>query len=537
MPMIKSLSGWAAMTSLAFAGVARGQAVLTIPPASVVYERIDALTTLGLLDGVLTGERPLSVSRVARLFREARDNLGRLSPERRRIAERLLRDVQREAHLDATGAPDARQRLLESARLDLLYLDSPTRRVPSDSLGGIVATVNPLVANDDGRSWTNGWNVAVESVHELSLFDRVGLAVRPREAFFRDSLGRRQFAEGLEAAYTTLRLDNVVLEVGRDYVAFGQGVFAGLLVSDNAPALDMVRVANANPFRLPSFLRVFGPVSTDLFVADLGRDQNFPHAKLVGYSASMLPHPRLELGAEVLDNMGGDGAPGASFFGRVEDALVLPIPLLRKPDLRISNKLAGLNFKYRSPGNCYSVYGNGALDDADYRRIKSTLTQDAGYLLGVSAACLNASRGLSAAVEFQTTGIRYFTHDQFTSGVTSNGTIIGDQLGPRAYGALARFTSLAADGSELTADFDAEIRSGNQFAYHFTDSNFDNFGFRLVASRPPEQRQRVVLGWSSAGEKNVRLTFRGGVERVKNFDFIAGTRVNALAGARVAYSF
>lgn len=508
--------------------------MLTIPPTSVVYPRLDALASLGLLDAVAQGERPLTDARVAQLYAEASRNLSRLSPARRAYAERLLADVRSAAHLRADGTPPTVQPLA-SLRLDALYLDSPARRVPGDSIGRIDATINPLVADDNGRSWRDGSNLALETLHQAALFDHIGVAIRPRFTFVRDTAGRQTVAGRLEAAYATLSAANVVLEVGRDYVGFEQGVTGGLLVSDDAPALDMVRVGSESPFRLPWILRAVGPMSGELFVADLGPHQNYPHAKLIGYALSFMPSKYVELGAEALDQTGGNGAPGASFFGRVEDAMVLPIPVLRKPDLTFSNKLAGLNVKVRSPNDCLSVYVDGDLDDSDYRRLKSTFLQDGGYVLGASAACLDVRHGIGATAEFHSTGIRYYTHNQFSSGVTYDGDILGDQLGPRGYGGLIRLDAIAPRGGDLSVELAAEIRSGNEFAYRYSNADFANFRFKLIGSRPPEQRQRVTFKWTSAPLDDVRITARGGIERVRNFEFTPGRRFDGLAGVGVEY--
>ncbi len=122
-----------------------------------------------------------------------------------------------------------------------------------------------------------------------------------------------------------------------------------------------------------------------LFVADLGTtDQVYPHAKLAGYQLSMLPTSRVELGAELIDETGGDGAPGASFLQRVDDAL--PLLDVLSPNFQFSNKMAGLDTRLSLPELAgLTVYGEGVVDDFDARRLRSSLLTDGGYIAGSSS--------------------------------------------------------------------------------------------------------------------------------------------------------
>jgi hypothetical protein len=531
----------AALLLLAAIAPLGAQAVLTIPPTSTAYERLDALASLGLLDGFIVGQRPISEARAAALYTSAAAKLSTLTPDHRQVAARLLADLRSEIRIaaDTDGVTRPKPiRLIERLDAEVVHLDSPDRAVVGDGLGGISARINPLVSGANGRRYSSGWTTAFESLHELSLFDHVGLAVRPRVTSTRDTLGAQQWTAQLQAAYGTLRARNTVVEIGRDYVRFGSGIHGSVLVSDNAPALDMIRVGSVQPFILPGFLRALGPTAANLFVADLGKNQNHPHDQLIGYMVSFLPSPRFEWGVQVIDQMGGQGGPHSTFADRVADLTVLYDPLfLKKNDIAISNKLAGVDLTYRSPSNCFSVYGSGALDDADYRRWRSMFTQDAGYVLGASASCIAAPHAISVTTEFHSTGIRYYEHPQYSSGVTSNETLIGDELGPRAHAGLVRFDALQASGADITLDATVEVRSGNTYRIRNTDANYDNFGFALVSSRPPEQRQRAILQWSSPRKEGVRFSARAGAERVANFDFVPGTRFNSMAGVQLDYRF
>src|SRR5207244_625034 len=148
----------------------------------------------------------------------------------------------------------------------------------------------------------------------------------------------------LQTGSASLLLGNFSMDIGRDYAAYGQAPTGGLLLSENAPALDMFRVQNDRPFALPWLVGLIGPIRPSAFVADLGESQLHPHARLAGWHVALLPHPQLELGVEVLDAMGGRGGQPASFGDRVLD--VIPIIdgfFRRNSDFEFSNKLAGVD--------------------------------------------------------------------------------------------------------------------------------------------------------------------------------------------------
>src|SRR5438046_1873184 len=108
--------------------VARGQATPRVPLTDPVYRTIDALGGAGLLDSLIVAARPYSRHEVVRLLREAQRNLGRLGG--RDAWAKWSIDVGLRAH-------DRPARAVESATLEVVYLDSPDRPIPADSNGKI----------------------------------------------------------------------------------------------------------------------------------------------------------------------------------------------------------------------------------------------------------------------------------------------------------------------------------------------------------------------------------------------------------------
>jgi hypothetical protein len=138
---------------------------------------------------------------------------------------------------------------------------------------------------------------------------------------------------------------------------------------------------------------------------------------------------------------------------------------------------------------------------------------------------------LGARAEYHQTGIRYYTHAQFTSGIAQNGTFLGDPLGPRGLGGYltADYTDPRYGTVALSGAFEA--RSGNVYGAAATGPEDRGFHFVLFERHPSEKRARALLSWRPM-ERSRSVTARAtvGVERVHNFNFVAGrNRTNVLA--------
>jgi hypothetical protein len=306
-----------------------------------------------------------------------------------------------------------------------------------------------------------------------------------------------------------------------------------LSISDNAPGLDMVKLASDLPFRMPWFLRGLGPTRASFFIADLGERQNFPGAKLIGYKFSFLPSRRVEFGVSVSNQMGGRGSPAASFGDRLLDLVPIIDPLaLGSRDIQISNKFAGMDVRVRFPAaRGLEWYVDGMLDDFDHRRVWSSFRDDAGWITGISLPRLTDDGRMQVTAEVQRTGIRYYQHGQFRSGVTFDNRIIGNALGSKANAGYARLTWDRGATSSISLDAAYERRSSDRYRVQVNDADESGWRFVRVESRPKETRARATVIWS--GElppARSRLLAEFGYERVGNFAFVRGEERNNLLG-------
>ncbi len=128
-------------------------------------------------------------------------------------------------------------------------------------------------------------------------------------------------------AYIGVNLDNWEISVGKQSLDWGPGPSGSLIWSNNAEPVNMVRVVNSEPSRLPGFLKYLGPMSFDQFIGQLQGGTFNPGRYEFGNKISLKPFPCFEFGYARTVTIGGKGGdpltPGNfldSFFGRTSSS-------------------------------------------------------------------------------------------------------------------------------------------------------------------------------------------------------------------------
>ncbi|HEY5060300.1 MAG TPA: capsule assembly Wzi family protein [Gemmatimonadaceae bacterium] len=501
---------------------AAAQATPFVAPSDPVYRHLDNLAAAGLLRTYIVGVRPLTEREILRLLGEARGNLDARLSARGWAQTVLAADIARFTR----GAP----RAIDAAMIEGTAMRSPSRGIPPDGSGFIDAAINPLAADRGGRPIADGATVGLETQHSLVLGSHLALSLNPRLTFEAQRGSVSGAALRLQSGAADFLFGNLSLSAGRDYAIFGQSPAGGLMLSENAPAFDMVRLSNDAPLTLPWWLRALGPMRGTAFIADLGAHQFHPHAKLAAYKVAALPSSHFEIGVEVDDAMGGNGGQPASFGDRILDALAIPDVFRKHSDFQFSNKMAGADVHWRMPSwHGFDLYEETVIDDFDARRLRSVFLDDGGYLAGIAFSCITECGRLGVRAEYHQTGIRFYTHGDYP--LAENGLVLGDPLGPRGLGAY-----LTVDGESSTNQYYAltgafEVRSGNLYGSAQSAPNAAGFHFIQLAHRPGEKRARILGTWMpELGDRRLSLRATAGLERVTNFGFVAGSdRTNVLA--------
>lgn len=534
-----------------FATNASGQATRLVDPLDAAYLDLDQLIKAGLVERLSFGQRPLSVAVFARAIAEASRRLadrrgtgpdvaaGSGNAQSNYIRERIqaLRtrlglppDSMNGSSVLPEFAP------LRSITLDLTQTDQPTRLVPvNNGLGAIDASLNTLLAMRQGRRLVQGSNAFLESTHTLET-RHFAFSATPQLSYVNATNAGTHGDLRLQEVQVRVLARNVALDAGREYVVWGQGRDVGLLNSNNSPPLDLIKLSSEYPFELPWIFRGLGPTRLAIFYADLGADQNFPHAHMVGYRANVAPFSAVDLGVSVYTKSGGRGAPRATLTARLIDLL----PFLdasaynnafgTRGHFEFSDHYAGFDGRVRLPSLGSSIYWDVLMNDFDVRRLKSVLWEDAGHVFGLDLPPLVPSGRLRGSVEYHHTGTRYYEHQQFLSGQTAHHILTGDPLGPNAHGAYAHVDWHSSASVRAGLHVALERRSNDQYAY----IPEPNFGFRRTEERPKESQARIfteVKILPSVRQLGTSMQF--GYQRTRNFNFVAGNGINGFVGRAI----
>lgn len=507
------LRRWRWLAPLLVAQVLHAQAAATVPPSSTVYDQLESISAYYPVRGLFLGERSLSrrqIERsVARLMAAVDSGKEERGSARREWARREVADVQEALGIGDSARQSSRTTATWSWRGDASTGNAQTRRITQNGLGSIDAVTEPFEARRDGWPLVDGASTNIAPTGLISVGDRlaVGAELLWSQTRVRNGADANTFA--LHRAYARATFHNAALRVGSDEMLWGQSWTSPLFISGNASPFPALMVGTDTAVTLPWLFRLAGPTRGTLFVADLGRSQDPPHAKLAGWQTSIEPWTRFELGVSVLSQMGGSGAPKASFLDRILD--LFPVIDALSPahsDFQFSNKLAGGNLRLRFPElSGLDLYYELQIDDFDLRRFRSSMIEDSGHLLGARLPIQTDHGQFVWRGELHRTSLRLYEHAQFRSGVTYQERIIGDPLGPNAKGAYLTATWTYTPVNSVEVALADEERDPSR--YHVTVSDTRDRGFRFVLdSVIPHYRTRRALASTehALGFGAVRLT-------------------------------
>lgn len=422
---------------LTLAPGARGQGAATVPASSGAYDRIESVTAWFPLRGVSLGERALSrasmdrvVARLAALVDSARP-----SPRREWARAELasIRDALDDRHGVATG----RRGLAGITwRGEFFSSHAPGVRVEPNGLGAIDAVSHAFAAGRHGWPAVQGTIASIAPTLVAGTPARLAAGVQPLSSLTTIRDGGWTSERLLHRAYVRGTWRNVAVRAGPDEMRWGQSPEGALFISGNAPPVPALTLGTDTAFVLPWLFRLAGPLRFTVMLGDLGGTQDPPNTRLAGWQATIQPWTRFELAVAVLAQTGGSGGPKGTFLERLVDLFPVIDALAPQPaDLQISNKLAGGSLRLRFPElSGLDFYYELQIDDFDGRRLRSSLVEDSGHLLGLRLPTIVGGDQLVWRAEWQHTSIRLYEHAQFRSGTTYRQRLIGNPLGPHAAG-------------------------------------------------------------------------------------------------------
>ncbi len=517
------------------------QASVNVSISEDVYRDLDKLVAHGLIQKIIVGQRPYSRKEIARLTKEALSHLADWKNRTKnessvRYVEEILNRLQEDYHDELSESSSSSSwHPIDKARFELLMTKSPSRLLGGNNgLGDIHTFVNPLLSEREGRHLIEGTNLSLETSHWAKVGKHFAFYASPRFqlAFSAEDLSSDNgvYIQDLNGKFS---IKNFEVEVGRDHLIWGQGEHGGLLLSNNARGLDMIKISNDSPIFLPWVFKYLGPSKFSFFYSDLGPEQTFPHSYLTGFKLSFEPVSFFEVGTSILGESGGEGAPDGSFFDRFRNVFPV-VQFVTGSQKEIDNKMGGFDFRFRIPPlRGTEIYSEVIFDDTPGDDLKKFFWQDAGYLFGFYIPRLASDGRVDLRLEYKKTGVRYYRHHQFQTGWVLNDFVLGDHLGPDSLGFSVKSNWDVGQGDLLTAQAVFESRSADLY------TSYRDPGLHLakIFDGPDERRYRFSLGGGHRlANFPLRFGWGAGYEHVENFNFVSGKSLNNFLG-EISFQF
>jgi hypothetical protein len=235
----------------------------------------------------------------------------------------------------------------------------------------------------------------------------------------------------VDELYSDIRINKLVLSLGRKPLLWGQNGTGSFLQSLNARNLDLIELTNS-PVILPSFLRYLGPVKADFFFSRLDDERVPANDFFSGWRLGFKPSKNFEMNISGVYQWGGDSIASESWYhalveyfgGRVQTG---------STNLDTSNffNRAGLldwrltfsDWKYPT-----SFYSENHLEDCCGNPF-FLLKKAVSYSYGAHVLSSHDPDPWRFRLEYLKTGNAIYYHQTWPSGATNAGRLMGHDMG------------------------------------------------------------------------------------------------------------
>ncbi len=519
-----------------------------VPIDRRVYKDIDKLVASKLVSNVIYGQRPWSRNEIARIIavalrnREAADQS--IAPNGREslrwmymdsVLEYLKKEYREE--LIEQGVIEGEKkttsfRPLEYVQAEYTFLDNDLRNIHDNGQGRINAVVSPLTAYEEGRRYPDGHQLAVETESWLRASRFFSMYLRPRFQLSVTHGGDASLRPYVQQLYAKFAVPHFELEVGRDSIEWGQGEFGGVLLSNNARPLDLIKISNPSPSQLPWVFKHLGHWRYTFFVANMGPEREFPYAYLTGIKISLKPASFFEIGFSQLMLLGGDGSPGSYSAGGV----IREFFGGRSSGRNRTNRQAGFDMRFFLPFlRNTQIYLDIQFEDDYYtslEKLKFQFGHLASYHTGIYFPRLDYDGRMSLRLEYLHGSPYFYRHAPYVTGMALNGKILGNEVGPDSDAAYVTFSYDYSRDLWFSFLLKYELRDGDDIQEFFAP----NRQIITVLDRPDESRFGISANVNCRIKKSWELLLEAGYEHVNSYNFIAGEiRENFLLRAGLRY--
>ena len=477
----------------------------------LVYQNLELLEGNGLIPQGALAQRPLSEKVILSLLEKAEEKNDKTTSQDSLISwTRKLIGQKTGAH-----PKDFNIELLEKVSFSQVLTSQKESRIESNGLSGINAIFQPLLSNRQGRMYQDRFNSYLETNHALTYKDKFAIQMQPQLILNKNNAVSNQLR--FQKLLFKANLGIAEISVGRENVVWGLRSNGGLLFSDNAPPLDMIKIATSGQIRLPWFLKQLGTFSFASFVADLGKDYARPHAKMATYRFDYQPTEKWNFGIEHTVTLGGTKNQNTSAYRIIGEFTGF---LIRPGDPSPSNHNISISAA-RKFWNL-STYVTIMFEDTD-NNLDMLFIHNASWLFGMHMPNLGGNTSLSLNTELIRSGPRAYRHGIYSDGHAINRRVLGFGLGPDVFMSTTSINYSISNKNLLKMNFQYLNRSGNSYQV-VTQGNGDFVDLEATTQRSGEKHYIVGLNWIKSINEMLNTTFNFGLDYTNNKNFVKGEK-------------
>ncbi len=276
-------------SALFAAGQATAASGPSVPSDEQVYEFLDRLDCLGLLDSRISAIRPMCREEIARLLLEASDNAD-INPIataaiKGEIARHLRRYRAEVSYIERSDAGEGESYIKPFQGLSASYINRKG---------------DPQIERQSGRDMYEGGSVLARGSAHGRLLDFLTFNIDFEVLYNSGEAPAGEDETTVRIPHTGVKISalNVDIYGGYDSVVWGPQGHDSLLMSENPEPFKLLKISNPQPVLLPWIFSCIGPLKYELFFTELegAKYRVVPHPFLAGMKVSARPVPWIEVG-------------------------------------------------------------------------------------------------------------------------------------------------------------------------------------------------------------------------------------------------
>ncbi len=487
------------------------------------YDAIEKLAIVGLCDIADIGARPVSRIKMAYIIKsaieKARDYNIDFDWQAQEYYETLLYDLIEEFReelitigvevaVNHDGGPKKyRFKIADPIRIEKLYT-----KLDIDQA---------LFENKDGWKPKDGFNIRARITSWAKAANFFAVSLTPGIRYSREDTDADFENAHIRVSHPRLNLE---LALGRNSMWWGPGFHGSLLMTDNAFPLDMVRLNNKTPFRLPWIFRRLGRFNGIFFVSRLEEKRAVPNVSVAGWRLDYTPWGFLKFGAGHILMFGGKGVKRLGFANFISSASLVFSPAGGETETENHIISGDIQLFLRRIDRFLPIATGAKL------YIEGGAEDEAGNIPKILAGIIGAFftdifkvPGLDGKIEYARFESGWYQHFRYTSGYTHRGNIIGHHVGENAddfaISGIAHFPNEA----KLTGTISHQRRGLNSALIETTDE------IRLEFS--------LINGLKQYNIENIDISISYEFERINNYQNTSKSVRNHFLGVEVSRKF